>query len=161
MSKTLHVASVLLFLGGWIVEGPIRAVDAADSTAAAARLATYRTPAGRTFFSLSLRPERTPPAAASHSVVVLFDSSASQTGPFRQQALAALDTLLKQLGGQDRVQLMAVDLEATPLTRTFVPPAGAEMRAAIAQLQQRAPLGATDMAAALGAAASRFDRSIR
>ena len=54
--------------------------------------------------------------AAAHDVVVLIDTSASQTGDFRDKGLAALDSMLAGLRETDRVQLLAVDLNSVPLT---------------------------------------------
>ena len=64
--------------------------------------------------------------------------------------------ILAGLGPQDRVQLIAVDLNAVPLTKTFVAPGGKEMTDALAALDARVPLGATDMKKALAAAAESF-----
>ena len=56
----------------------------------------------------------------------------------------------------DRVQLMAVDLDAIPLSKTFVAPDSKEMADALAALDNRVPLGATDMEAAMNTVAASF-----
>ena len=51
---------------------------------------------------------------------------------------------------------MAVDLNAIPLTKTFVAPDSSEMAAALKELDARVPLGATDMERAVLAVAGSF-----
>ncbi len=120
------------------------------------RLDTYETSDGTAYFAVSLAPNIAVPQANAHDVVILFDTSASQTSLFRDKGLSALDTLLASLQRGDSVHLMAVDLEAVPLTTGFVSPQSPEMQQAIAALKQRAPLGATDMPEVLRAAAGSF-----
>jgi hypothetical protein len=123
-----------------------------------AELQTYQREAGETYFALSL----TPPAVAKaqnepHDVVILFDTSASQTGMYRDTALAAVEACLAKLAPHDRVQLLAVDLEARPLTTEFLPANSAELRTALAALRAEPPLGSTDMEQVLRTAAARFE----
>jgi uncharacterized membrane protein YgcG len=122
------------------------------------RLGTFESSAGERFFalSLSLKPASVAPEVAD-DIVVLVDTSASQGGPFRQDSFAALESFLAGLGKKDRVQLMAVDLNAIALTTGFVAPGGKDMAAAFGKLRQRAPLGSTDMVEALDAAVKCFD----
>lgn len=120
------------------------------------RLATYENAAGEMFFAASLVPSQGSDPQQTNEVVVLFDTSASQAGVLRDDALTALQGMLSKLGPNDRVKLVAVDLNAVDLSRGFVSPAGPEMQAALAKLQQRAPLGATDMPLAIDAAAASF-----
>ena len=128
----------------------------APGDANSAKLSTYESPAGDAYFALSLPPVAGQAAAFDHDVVVLFDTSASQTGAYRDDALQSLKTLLGQLGKSDRVKLMAVDLDAVPMTPDFVAPGSDEMKAGLAKLEGRAPLGSTDMRSALKGAADSF-----
>lgn len=130
------------------------AIAAGDE--AVGRLATFEKAPGESYFALSLMPKIAPQAAATKEVVVLFDTSASQAGAFRDDALVALDALLKGLGADDRVKLMAVDVKAVPMTAGFVAPGSEEMALGLAKLRQRVPLGATDMEAGLKSAAASF-----
>jgi Mg-chelatase subunit ChlD len=130
--------------------------DPAASPSATGRLATFDTSSGETYFALSLAPQAASVTAEARDVVVLFDTSASQTGKYRTDALEALRTLLAQLGETDRVKLVAVDLNATAMTSDFVAPRGAEMDAAIAKLEKRTPLGSTDLLSGLRSAADGF-----
>jgi uncharacterized protein with von Willebrand factor type A (vWA) domain len=125
--------------------------------APSAELSTYDRAGGPTYYSLSLTPDADSAEYRPCDVVVLFDTSASQTGAYRETALAALDSCLAELGPQDRVQLLAVDLDARPLTDQFVPAQGPEIQAAVESLHRESPLGSTDMDRALAAAAARFD----
>ncbi|MFP6671284.1 MAG: hypothetical protein VB857_07715, partial [Pirellulaceae bacterium] len=123
----------------------------------AAQMTTFAKPSGETFFALSVKPNVEVKPIASHDVLVLFDTSASQTGLYRKDSLAALQTMLAAYPETVRVKLVAVDLVATPLNADFVAAGSAEMKAALAKLQNRVPLGSTDMAAGLRMAADSFD----
>ncbi|HUY87660.1 MAG TPA: VWA domain-containing protein, partial [Pirellulales bacterium] len=121
---------------------------------------TFAQPGGDTYFALKLTPPVARPAAAPHDVVVLFDTSASQAGDYRTKALDALSAVLAGLDAHDRVALIAVDVNAAPLTKKFVAVDGAEMRQALNDLQQRVPLGSTDMPVALRAAANACNKNV-
>jgi hypothetical protein len=113
------------------------------------------------YFALSLKPDTRanswPQKARAHDIVVLFDTSASQNGEFRERALSVLHDFLVALDKGEQVRLFAVDVEATPLTERFVSPHGKEMQAALQKLRDRVPLGSTDMPAALKAAAAAHE----
>ena len=131
----------------------------ADPNPGAAQLAVYTQPDGTSFFALGLKAPGGLPAAKQHDVVVLVNTSASQTGEYRDKALAALDVLLANLGPQDRVQLMAVDLDASPMTSGFVAANSPELAQATEKLRRREPLGTTDIQKALDAAAASLSGS--
>jgi hypothetical protein len=133
---------------------------AADATKPAAELGTYSRDGGQTYYALSL----TPPAAAAsqdqpHDIVIVFNTAASMTGPYRETALAALESCVAKLHPQDQVQILAADLEARPLTENFVAAGSAELHAAVEKLRRESPLGATDIDNVLRAAAARFDKA--
>jgi uncharacterized membrane protein YgcG len=134
----------------------VTAVLSAAHAGEGARLATYETAAGEMYFAASLVPQQGTDPQQVNEVVVLFDTSASQAGVYRDEALSALTSMLGKLSPNDKVKLIAVDLNAVDMSRGFVSPTGPEMQAALAKLQQRAPLGATDMPKALEAAAASF-----
>ncbi|HZL88801.1 MAG TPA: VWA domain-containing protein, partial [Pirellulaceae bacterium] len=120
-----------------------------------ARVATYAQN-GTTHFAISLMPNIKADPAQKIEVVILVDTSASQAGKYRDGALAAVDSLLANLRPTDRVLLMAVDTKAVPMSAGFVAAGSPEMRAGVAKLHGRAPLGATDLEAGLRSAASQF-----
>jgi hypothetical protein len=151
-------SSVVLALAACVMPfaGPAQAVDSAKQPGVeAARLATFEKADGETYFALSLSC-RLEPVTAPRQIVILFDTSASQTAAYRADGLEALRSTLALLDARDRVKLYAVDLAAVPLTEGFVPPAGDAMTDALAELEYRVPLGATDMTAALAAVAASF-----
>jgi hypothetical protein len=121
------------------------------------RLATFRKPSGEGFFALSVQAELPDTSAKGRDVVVLFDTSASQTATYRDDALVALGTLLERLQANDRVRLVAVDLTAVNLQTAFSPADGEAIAAAMEKLEARVPLGSTDMLGALRAAEAAFD----
>ena len=70
----------------------------------------YTAPDGETYFALPLvAPKASGRSAAdsAHDVVILIDTSASQTGAHRVQSLAVLDDVLASLKNTDRVHLFA------------------------------------------------------
>jgi len=120
-----------------------------------ARLDTYTSPDGETFFALSLSPQTADAAEGGKNVVVLVDTSASQSGVYREKSLECLDALLASLGSS-RVHLIAVDLNAVSLHEGFVAPGSETLQQALAKLRRRVPLGSTDMLAGLQAAIEAF-----
>src|SRR3954469_19776174 len=72
----------------------------------ASRLATYEKPTGERFFALSLSPTKSLPVSDAHDVVVLIDTSATQSGAYRTQSHEVLKAMLASLGENDRVQLV-------------------------------------------------------
>ncbi|MEX0978600.1 MAG: VWA domain-containing protein, partial [Pirellulales bacterium] len=134
-----------------------RLVSAAEAPLPEPRLDAYVTTDQTPYFALSLSPNAAVAQGGPRDVVIVFDTSASQTGVFREKALEALAVLLQGLNRADRVRLLAVDLEAIALSPAFAPPQSDETLRAMAALKQRAPLGATDLPEALRAAAAGFD----
>ncbi|MEZ6106938.1 MAG: VWA domain-containing protein [Pirellulaceae bacterium] len=123
----------------------------------AARLATYQTGAGQTNFALSLMPAVPAAVNQASDVVIVVDTSASQTGAYRADSIAALKTLLSGLSEQDRVKLLAVDLEPVELSGGFAAADSAAIEEALATLEKRTPLGSTDMEGLLANLESQFD----
>ncbi len=119
------------------------------------RLGTYEKN-GQSYFALSLMPQAAADPAQKNEVVILVDTSASQAGRYRAEEVEALQAMLGNMTPNDRVQLMAVDMKAAPMSAGFVAPQGPEMQAALAKLNGRTPLGATDLEAGLRAAAGSF-----
>ncbi len=64
--------------------------------------------------------------------------------------------MLAKLGPDDRVKLVAFDLNSAALTQGFVAPESAEMATALKALNQRTPLGSCDLEKALDTAAKSF-----
>jgi hypothetical protein len=126
--------------------------------AATAELGTYTRDAGQAFFALSLTPSGEAVSQGQpKDVVIVFNTSASQTGAYRETALSAVEACITKLHPQDRVQLMAADLDARPITDKFLPAGNAELRAALDSLRRESPLGATDIDNVLRTALKRFD----
>jgi hypothetical protein len=122
----------------------------------AARLDAFTQADGSSVFALSLKPSPTPAAKGPRDIVVLVSTAASQTGDYRAKSLATLQSVLSKLGANDRVQLVAFDLNAAALTQGFVAPDGPQTAAALAALKRRTPLGACDLAKALETAAKSY-----
>src|SRR5262245_15028534 len=127
----------------------------ASGQSGSARLATYEK-SGQEYFALSLMPPVAADPTQKNDVVILVDTSASQAGRYRSDAAAAVQSLLATLAPDDRVELMAVDMKAMPMSAGFVAPQGPPMQAALAKLNGRTPLGATDLESGLRSAAASF-----
>ncbi|NDC64001.1 MAG: hypothetical protein EBZ59_08490, partial [Planctomycetia bacterium] len=97
--------------------------------------------------------------ASQAEVVVLIDTSASQTGEYRRRSLDALAGILEGARDIDRFLAAAVDVTSVPLTDGFHPPRGAAIGNASRKLEARTPLGSTDLVAAVEAAAGLFTES--
>ncbi len=141
------------YVAAQIAPGAVSSEGIGKPMRQASHLETYQAPDGTDYFALSLMPQQAIPLAESRDIVILFDTSASQSGVYRDKALAALRDLTATLGDKDRVALYSVDVNAVPMTSALVSPKSPEFATALAKLQQRAPLGSTDMGEALNAAA--------
>ncbi|MDZ4784178.1 MAG: VWA domain-containing protein, partial [Planctomycetia bacterium] len=149
---------------GWLARGAMAAwamtligpstLFAAEPRDEAARVEQYRNAAGEGYFMLSLPPTKGA-ASKAHDVVVVIDTSASQTGEFRDKSIETAAALLKSLGAQDRVRVLAADVETTDLTAGFV--SAQDAAGAIDKIRARTPLGSTDMPSMLSAVVDRFD----
>ena len=118
---------------------------AAEPGPEAARLNCFTHPDGTTYFALSLQP---PAAASGRRAARRGDRRqhrGGREGRIPRKELEALQAAVAHLGPEDRVQLVAADLTAVPLTKGFVAPNGAEWNAAVAALNERTPLGSSDM----------------
>ena len=110
-----------------------------------ARLATFDNAAGETSFALSISPQIDDQKEVPSDIVIYIDTSASQTGMYRKDTLVMVRRLLTKLNAEDRVKLLAVDIEPVELTDGFVVPGSDELKVALDKLRKRVPLGATDM----------------
>ncbi|MDP7280767.1 MAG: hypothetical protein QGG39_12915, partial [Candidatus Poribacteria bacterium] len=154
---TLRFGFVCAVLVVGLISFPSKGI--AESPSGTSRLDTYTSADGETYFALSLKPNASGISPVNTEVVVLFDTSASQFGEHRTAALATLRKFLKQLENNDRVKLVAVDLDATPLTASFVSPSSTALDEALGKLDRRVPLGSTDMEKAIESAANSFSKS--
>ncbi len=145
------VLPVTLVAVGWLLGQ--RVLGAESITA---QMGTFTNTDGVSSFALSVKPTAIAATTSARDIVVLFNTSASQIGESRTKAFDALKGLLGGLNAGDRVRLVAVDLNAVPLTQTFVAPNSKEMEAALAALDARVPLGATDMAKAVEAVVGSY-----
>ena len=126
-----------------------------------AKWLAYDTPTGQGYYAISLRAVAADAAlqmpARDH--VVLIDTSASQIGAHRTLALEVLESCVASLNAGDRVQVLAIDVKAEDLTGGFVDPNSAELKASLAKLRKRVPLGSTDLLAGLKLAAKTLEGS--
>ena len=118
------------------------------------RLTTFDN-AGKTHFALSVKAQVSEGSQAS-DVVIYVDTSASQNGVFKQDSIATVKQLLRNLSSEDRVKIMAVDIDPVALTEDFVSVTAADVDTAMEALGDRIPLGTTDIEAMLLQASNQF-----
>ena len=127
------------------------------SSAAEAKVEAYRATDGTNYFAMALTAPDLEATSDARDIVVLFDTSASQAGEFRQQGLKVVEAFVSSLGSADRVSLIAVDTQVVPMSNGFVAPRGLAIEAATKRLSLRVPLGATDLQAGLTSAIAQLD----
>ena len=138
----------------------LHAAEIMDS--ASARIATYQTEEGESFFAVALQPSadeailesvRSQPA----DIVVIVDTSATQVGEFRKDSISALDSIISRLRSEDRIRVYAADVMTSELTEGFV--SSGEAASSIDALSQRLPLGNTNLMDAIETAKGNFATS--
>ena len=139
--------SALFFLGCCL------AIPTLATAAETLQVVSYQSPEeqnseGVRYFAASVAPLQANAHQAT-DVVVLVDTSASQTGMYRDTSLAAVEACLESLDRMDRFCLIAADLDARPLTDGLEAVEDFSRSAALQKLQGEAPLGSTDLVAAL------------
>jgi hypothetical protein len=122
-----------------------------------ARLATYENAAGETSFALSLSPQVDEHRELASDIVIYIDTSASQTGVFKADSITTLEAMLQKLSKDDRVKLVAIDVDPVELSDGFVSVDSESIKVAIEKLRQRVPLGTTDLGAMIEHAARQFE----
>ena len=123
------------------------------------RWATFKNVAGENYFALSLKAAQDLPTASQVEVVVIVDTSASQTGPVRLESIEVLNELAANLPLNAKVSLLASDVESVDLSGGLVAATDSKWESAVARLQKRIPLGTTDLTLALRTALSQFSQT--
>ncbi len=139
MSKRSLYLLPFLLLGGLLLSAATAADPPVNSQGA--RLATYDQSSGESFFALSLTPRVNAEAAKAQELVVLVDTSASQVGLYRDDTLAALDSLVSRLDDQATIRLFAVDLTAVPMSDGFVKPRSPEWTRSLEEIELASATG--------------------
>ena len=143
------------FVGLSFVAMPFGAAAAQVENASPTRMVTFED-AGETFFALSIGPESQDNQRAS-DIIVFVDTSASQTGPYKRDSIELLRGFVRNLSGDDRISICAVDLESVSLFNGFVSPVDNKVSVAIENLSNRVALGSTDMESMIETAIEGFD----
>lgn len=112
----------------------------------------FRTPAGagQQHFAVAIRSSAVPAEIRRH--VILIDTSASQTGRFRDGSIELLTALIERLPAGHLVKVAAVDTTFEPLTDGFQATGSAELKQSVKSLSSRTPMGATDLTSGLRSA---------
>ncbi|MFN0199641.1 MAG: vWA domain-containing protein, partial [Planctomycetaceae bacterium] len=112
----------------------------------------YQTADEQNYFAVALRGSKAADDAAGHNIVILVDTSASQKGDHRLRTMEVLRHTINHFSADDRVQIIAVDVDATSISNGFIPTQGSDIEAAITALNRRVPLGASDLQLGITAA---------
>lgn len=140
----------------WMAASPIMAFAVGGQPSPAARLATYEKE-GVSYFALSVMPELKGVSNRARDVLVLVDTSASQAGAVREISLEAVRSLASRLSANDRIKLVAVDVEPAPMHEGWLQVGSSEWKAAVETLKKRTPLGATRLKEVLEYAVTAFE----
>ena len=124
------------------------------------RWATFKNVAGENYFALSLQAVQDLPTAGQVEVVVIVDTSASQTGPVRLESIEVLNELAANLPLNAKVSLLACDVQTVELSGGLVGATDSKWESAVARLQKRIPLGTTDLTLALRTALAQFSQAV-
>ncbi|MDR0391484.1 MAG: VWA domain-containing protein [Planctomycetaceae bacterium] len=116
----------------------------------------YTSPNKIGYVALGIRANPVPSSAA-HEVVFLVDTSASQAGQTKEDTINTLKATINNLPENASVQILAMDVDTTALTPSFVGKNSTELADALKKLQRRVPLGATDLRKGVEAARNTFD----
>ena len=114
-----------------------------------AKVLQYSAESGDTVQAVLLQAPKSADTLTVRDHIVLVDTSASQNGGHRVQALATLDAFLANLADGSRFRLFAVDVAPEELTKGLTAAKGEAADRVRALLARRAPLGATDLGRAL------------
>ena len=121
-------------------------------------LIQYETPLGDHYSALILPA---PPAPATRSLsydhMVIVDTSASQTGEFRARSTSLANAFCSAIPAGDRVMLVAADLGAEILTTGFVAPNSLDVAQSFEKLNERIPLGSSNLEVSLRSALANFN----
>ena len=125
---------------------------AVQPSSKASRLATAES-SGKTVFALSLMSGELAQASLAPRVAILVDTSASQNGAFRRESIDIAGAILEALPEGATVSLLACDVQTETLINA-AKPEDTQVKLGLDQLEQRVPLGTSDLATGLRAAAA-------
>ena len=125
---------------------------AVQPSSKASRLATAES-SGKTVFALSLMSGELAEASLAPRVAILVDTSASQNGAFRRESIDIATAVLEALPEGATVSLLACDVQTDTLINS-AKPEDTQIKLGLDQLEQRVPLGTSDLATGLRAAAA-------
>ncbi|MDB5334695.1 MAG: domain containing CoxE-like protein, partial [Planctomycetaceae bacterium] len=149
----------LALVGSGFLIAAASAAEPVKSTSPTATpgLVQFQTPEGVSYAAVVLPAPAAPSiAAVPHDHVVLIDTSASQSGDFRSRSIAMVGAVCRALPAGDRVRLIAADVTASSLTNGFVLVGSRQLQAGFDKLEERVPLGSTNMEVALRTALQSF-----
>ena len=93
MSKRITLNIVICTVAMFVLS-PFVSADTANSS----KMHTYDKASGESYYAMSLSPNIELSTAEAHDILVLVDTSASQVGEYRRDAMVCLKSLLENLG---------------------------------------------------------------
>ena len=153
MSTRTPILLATLFLGAAVAPPRVRAEQPVTVSFAESFAGSDFAPP---VVAIGLRAAAPREPAGAVDVVVLVDTSASQIGTQRERTSEALGGILEKARSSDRFWIAAVDVDCAPLSEGFAAAGSPATRDAVNSLEERTPLGSTDIIAVLDAAADLF-----
>ncbi|MEO1992322.1 MAG: hypothetical protein ABGW78_10355, partial [Pirellulales bacterium] len=114
-----------------------------------------------TAVGLRWNADEQPAAPKACDILILFDTSASQAGLFRSDAERILSGILNNSRPQDRFHVVAADVSCSPLGNNFVTANETMLQSTLLAIEERTPLGTTDLPGIIAEASGLFDDSPR
>ena len=90
MSKRITLNIVICTVAMFILSPFVSAADTANSS----KMHTYDKASGESYYAMSLSPNIELSEVEAHDILVLVDTSASQVGEYRRDAMVCLKSLL-------------------------------------------------------------------
>lgn len=105
----------------------------------------YRNANGESYYAVGLNASGMEKPARINKTLVIFDTSASQVGAHRNEALSVLENVLERLPAGHQVKLGTLDTEYQELAETFEDVNSSVVSNSLEKIRNRAPLGTTNL----------------
>jgi tetratricopeptide (TPR) repeat protein len=105
----------------------------------------YQNATGESYYAVGLNVSGDRSQTKTDKTFIIFDTSASQVGAHRDEALSILTNVLKQMPANHLVQIAVLDVELTEFQKSFSNVQSDSVKEALNKIQNRAPLGTTNL----------------
>ncbi len=105
----------------------------------------YQNATGESYYAVGLNVSDKTSQVQVDKTFIIFDTSASQVGAHRDEALSILTNVLKQLPVNHLVKIAVLDIELTEFQKSFSNVQSDSVKKALNKIQNRVPLGTTNL----------------